>query len=305
MSYTLQQLRHFVAVAETGSISRAAERCHISQPSLSNSLKKLSDSLDCQLLVRLHNGVSLSADGDRFLRHAHQILSAVERAREEMLAAPRSLTGVLRLGVTDSFTGSLLPALLMQARQHFPKVALEVFENERAWMQSALLDDRIDLSLLLISHVDPNEAITIEPLIASPRKLWTSAEHPILQREAISLKDVAESDFILLDRDEHEQSARKYWQAYGLTPNIVLRSKSVEAIRSLVAEGYGLTILSDLTYREWSNDGARVVRRTLTDPIPSMDLGLAYRSGSASAPIVKAFIPFIKTFIRTFAARIG
>lgn len=305
MSYTLQQLRHFVAVAETGSVSRAAERCHISQPSLSSSLKNLGDSLASNLVTRHRNGVALTTDGERFLRHAQQILAAVDKATMDMVQSPRHLKGTLSIGVTETISGALVPLILMEGRRQFPEVNVEIIEDERPGVEQALMDGRIDFAVLLVSNIEATPGISVRPMLKSARKLWTSVEHPLLTQATISLRDVAEHGYILLDRDEHIQTALKYWNRYALTPRVILRTKSTEAIRSLVSEGFGVTILSDLTYREWSHEGGRIARRSLVEAIPSMDVGVAYRRGEPLTPIAQAFSDFLRTLMRTQASKLS
>lgn len=305
MSYTLQQLRHFVAVAETGSVSRAAERCHISQPSLSSSLKNLGDSLASNLVTRHRNGVALTTDGERFLRHAQQILAAVDKATMDMVQSPRHLKGTLSIGVTETISGALVPLILMEGRRQFPEVNVEIIEDERPGVEQALMDGRIDFAVLLVSNIEATPGISVRPMLKSARKLWTSVEHPLLTQATISLRDVAQHGYILLDRDEHIQTALKYWNRYALTPRVILRTKSTEAIRSLVSEGFGVTILSDLTYREWSHEGGRIARRSLVEAIPSMDVGVAYRRGEPLTPIAQAFSDFLRTLMRTQASKLS
>lgn len=305
MSYTLQQLRHFVAVAESGSVSRAAERCHISQPSLSSSLKNLGDSLASNLVTRHRNGVALTTDGERFLRHAQQILAAVDKATMDMVQSPRHLKGTLSIGVTETISGALVPLILMEGRRQFPEVNVEIIEDERPGVEQALMDGRIDFAVLLVSNIEATPGISVRPMLKSARKLWTSVEHPLLTQATISLRDVAEHGYILLDRDEHIQTALKYWNRYALTPRVILRTKSTEAIRSLVSEGFGVTILSDLTYREWSHEGGRIARRSLVEAIPSMDVGVAYRRGETLTPIAQAFSDFLRTLMRTQASKLS
>ncbi|WP_347557592.1 LysR family transcriptional regulator [Robbsia sp. KACC 23696] len=296
MSYTLQQLRHFAAVAETGSVSRAAEKCYISQPSLSASLKNLSELLGTPLFTRQRTGVALTAEGERFFKHTRQILQDVARADLDMRQQPTSVGGVVRIGVTETISGYLVPALLLESRRLFPDLDIQLVEDERRGIQRALLKREVDFALLLVSNMQPIDAISIRPLLDFPRKLWFSVDHPLRDRATISLQDVAEWDFYLLDKDEHVQTTKKYWASYGLAPKVVMKTKSPEAIRSLVANGLGVTILSDLTYREWSHEGGRIVRRTLSDPIPTMALGFAFRKDEILLPAVTHIVDMLRAF---------
>jgi DNA-binding transcriptional LysR family regulator len=213
-----------------------------------------------------------------------------------MIQKPGTLSGVVTIGVTETISGYLVPTLLMQARRLFPLLKITIVENEREGIQQALLKRQIDFALLLISNIDPVEEIAIKTLLRSSRKLWTSVDHPLLEKTAISLRDVAALDYILLDKDEHVQTAEKYWTSHKLRPNVVLTSKSIEAVRSMVAHRLGVTILSDLTYREWSHEGGRIVRRTLSDSIPTMDVGFGFRRGESLLPTVVAIADFLRSF---------
>jgi DNA-binding transcriptional LysR family regulator len=183
--------------------------------------------------------VFLTAEGERFLRHAHQILIDVDRATQDMLQKPGTLSGTVTIGVTETISGYLVPTLLMQARRRFPLLKIRIVENEREETQQALLGQKIDFALLLISNIDLVDEIAIKPLLRSPRKLWTSVDHLLLEKPSISLRDIVALDYILLDKDEHVQTAEKYWARHKLRPNIVFTSKSPEAVRSMVANGLG------------------------------------------------------------------
>ena len=98
--------------------------------------------------------------------------------------------------------------------------------------------------------------------------------------ETITLEDIAREPYVMLTVDEANQTASQYWKPTGLKPNIVFKTSSVEAVRSMVADGMGITILSDMVYRPWSLEGQRIEQRNVASPIPTMDVGVAWnRSG--------------------------
>ena len=95
--------------------------------------------------------------------------------------------------------------------------------------------------------------------------------------------------------DEHADTVGRYWRSFGLEPNVVFRSKSIEAVRSLVAKNLSVTILSDLVYRQWSHDGGRIRRRALSNAIPSMDLGLGYLRGAQLTSAANALANLLRS----------
>ena len=149
--------------------------------------------------------------------------------------------------------------------------------------RNQLVEITAEFAVVLVSNLSQDQDIAREPLLKSPRRLWTAWGHPLAECDTVSLADVAQVDFVQLDMDEHVDTMRRYWARYGLEPKVVFRSRSIEAVRSLVAKNLGVTILSDLVYRQWSHDGGRIRRRTLTDEVPSMDLGLAYLKAAVMA----------------------
>ncbi|EYS85757.1 LysR family transcriptional regulator [Cupriavidus sp. SK-4] len=274
---TLKQIQHFVAIAETGQVSRAAQRCNVSQSSMTASLKGLEDVVGAPLFSRHAAGVKLTAAGIRFLRHAQQIEAAVRDAVSAAAVTPSTVTGAIRLGVTETITAYVLPKLLPALEQKFPLLELEILERPRGDIEADIQAGKLDLALLLVSNLPQMHHIGCETLLRSPRQLWGHPDHPLMQLEQISLTDVARHDYILLDMDEHIATVIKYWGQYGLTPSVRLQSCSIEAVRSLVAAGRGVSILSDLVYRPWSLEGQRILRRGLSDRVPSMDVGLIWR----------------------------
>ena len=103
------------------------------------------------------------------------------------------------------------------------------------------------------------------------------AGHELVSAARITLADLADRDYIMLTVDEAGQTASRYWNRAGFQPKVVFSTSSVEAVRSMVAAGMGVTILSDMVYRHWSLDGQLIERRDLEDDIPTMDVGIAWK----------------------------
>jgi DNA-binding transcriptional LysR family regulator len=295
---TLKQLQYFVAIAETGQVSRAALRCHVSQSSMTASLKGLEDMLGVRLFTRHAGGVRLTEAGVRFLRHAQQIQDSVLDAVEALTVTSVEITGTVRMGVTETITAYVLPGLLHSVERKFPGVRLEVYERERSDIERGVLDGELDIALLLVSNLPRLNHVACETLLRSPRQLWGHPDHPLMHAERVGLADVAQHDYILLDMDEHICTVGKYWGQYGLSPKVRYQSRSIEAVRSLVAAGRGIAVLSDLVYRSWSLEGQRIVRRTLADKVPSMDVGLVWKIKPALPANVGAVRDFMGIALR-------
>lgn len=273
---TLKQLQHFIAIADTGQVSKAAQRCHVTQSSMTASLKGLEQSVGVSLFTRHASGVRLTDAGAVFLRHAQQVEAAMLDAVEAVAVRPSHASGPIRIGVTETISAYVLSPLIKALEKKFPRLEPVIIEDQRSAIEAGLRDGSLELAILLASNLPDADPLSCNPLIRSPRQLWGHPEHPLMSASRVCLADVAAHDYILLDMDEHVSTVDKYWGHYGLVAQPRFRSASIEAVRSLVAAGKGVTVLSDLVYRPWSLDGHRIVRRQLADPIPSMDLGLVW-----------------------------
>jgi len=301
MRVTLRQLEHFVAAAHTGQVSRAATRCFVSQPSLTTSLKNLEALLEVRLFTRHADGLRLTVPGETFLRHAEHVLATLDAAVQESRAATSAVTGRVRIPLTDTISQYLLPRILLPIQRQLPGIELEFIEEPREQIESKLHEGRYELALLLVSNLALVPGIRCETLHRSPRRLWTAMGHPLSARDRVSLKEIEPLPFILLDMDDHVRTVERYWGALGLKPNVVFKSKSIEAVRSLVAQNVGVTILSDLVYRSWSHDGGRIYRTKISQGAPSMDLGLAIRKDATLSKATQAVV----TVLRSLSERLN
>jgi DNA-binding transcriptional LysR family regulator len=123
----------------------------------------------------------------------------------------------------------------------------------------------------------------------------------LASRKSVSLDEIADQPFVLLDMDEHVATVNRYWGAIKLKPRVVFRTKSIEAVRSLVAQDVGVTILSDLVFRPWSHDGGRIRRIPMSGAVPSMDLGLAYRRDGSLSKATSACATTLRLLAKTVA----
>lgn len=287
---TLRQIRHFIAVAETGSISAAAQAVFISQSTLTGAIQQLEEEIGVSLFNRHAKGMSLTHQGHQFLRQAHLILATVDNAKRSLQQSTDQISGTLTIGVTSLVAGYYLANLLTRFQRAYPNVELRVMEDERPYIEHLLLNGEIDVGVLILSNLEDRHALQTEVLTHSPHRLWLPARHHLLERDDISLADVAAEPLIQLNVDEMDQNAQRIWQHAGLRPQVSLRSASTEAVRSLVAAGLGVSIQPDMTYRPWSLEGDIIEARSVVDLTRTLDVGLAWRRGSARPMLVDPFL---------------
>jgi DNA-binding transcriptional LysR family regulator len=286
MALTLRQLKYFVATAELGQISQAAIQLTISQSAVTNAIKELEDSLGTQLFMRTASGMTLTNTGRRFLNQAYTILSSVDEAMR-IPNLESTLTGTLTLAASYTVLGYFLPHHLQRLNTLYPQLTIQLHELNRESIEEGLIADRYDMAVLLTSNV-ANPELVLEPVIHSVRRLWLCAQHPLLKRENVTLADVAAEPFVMLTVDEAAFTASRYWNETPYRPNVKLRTSSVEAVRSMVANGSAVAILSDMVYRPWSLEGRRIETVQLRDPVPPMSVGLAWRRSAELSPAMHA-----------------
>lgn len=301
MKFTLRQLEFFIALAQTQQISKAASRCNISQSSMTVAMRNLEEATNNQLFLRHPKGITLTAAGERFLHHARKIINDSQLAIDDLLYQPQLATGTVSIGLAKTLSAYLLPAIITEVEQHFPLMTIHFIEQNPAGLIASLQQREIDFCLLLTSNIAHDSELKIETFIRSPRRLWVAQGHPLLSKPVIYLADVENEPFLLLDTDEYPDVIRDHWRAHGGQPNMTFSTTSFEAVRSLVAKGKGVTILSDLVYRPWSLEGLRVMRRVIEDSMTHMDVGAV--TLHAALPAEPASI--VLDYLRVMITRLG
>ncbi|SDJ17662.1 LysR family transcriptional regulator [Lutimaribacter saemankumensis] len=290
MSLTLKQLRYFVAAANQGSVSKAAHALSISQSAVTEAIKELEAFLGVQLFLRHSRGMTVTPEGQQFLRHAISILAEVTNASRVVSAGSRRVTGRLNLGVTSLTAGYVLSDVLSRYRRLNPDVEVTAVEDTGEYLEHLIVGGELDVAVMVTTHLRDSQALQSEILEVSPFRLWLPIDHRLNRQQSIALSDVAGEPLIVLDVDEMEQEAVKLLSAFGERPRIAFRTRSVEAVRSLVATGAGVALLPDLVYRPWSLEGDRIHSRDVSGALPVVQVGLVWRRGLAIPDAAREFV---------------
>ena len=291
---TFRQIRYFIAVAESGKISAAASMVGISPSVVTEAVSELETLSRMKLFQRQPRGLDLTYEGHRFLAHCRNILSAVEGANEALARPDSEMEGTLKLATTITVAGYFLAPFLSRFQRTFPNIQVRVMEEKRLNLEAGLIDGRHDLALMLVSNFSNRQKLLSHTLVHSMRRLWLPPKHPLLSQEIVTLADVAAQPYIQLLIDDAEFSTGAYWRAHNLQPNIIIRTESVEAMRSLIAHRQGVTILSDMMYRPWSLEGSRIEVREVAANIPTMNTGIVWPRAREPSAEVRAFIDFCR-----------
>jgi molybdate transport repressor ModE-like protein len=295
MAFSLRQVRYFVAIAETGSVSGAARQLSISQSTITEAIQELEHDLGFKLVERSPHGMGLTLKGYHFLRHAEKILAEVANARRALSDTAAVAEGRLQLGVTPLVAGYILADLLARFRRAFPHLDVAVVEDSRDYLEHLLIGGELDIAVMVLPPRASLLSLEAEIVEASPYRLWLPVGHPLTRAEAVGIGEFAGEPQILLAIDEIDETPRLAWQQLGIRPPIAFRTRSVEAIRSLVATGAGLAVLPDLTYRPWSLEGDKIEARPLKDRLPAVSVGIVWRRGSRLSAAASQFLATVQT----------
>jgi DNA-binding transcriptional LysR family regulator len=290
MAFTLRQLQYFVAVCEAGTVSGAAHTLSISQSAVTEAIKELEGDLGVVLFERHPRGLNITHKGHQFLRHATKILSEVSDARQAFEKTGEATTGRLNLGVTSLVAGYVLSDILARYRRANPAVSLSAIEDNGEYLEHLLIGGELDVAVMVISNLRDRVAMQAEILEVSPYRLWLPLGHRLAENESISLGDVSSEPLIMLTVDEIEEATVKLLGAFGARPHVAFRTRSVEAVRSLVATGAGVALLPDLVYRPWSLEGDRIESRDVSGALPVVQVGIVWRKGSELSRAARDFV---------------
>ena len=281
----LRQLRYFVAVAETLHFGRAARRLDISQPPLSRQVAAFEEELGVGLFERSTRGVRLTPAGAALLPRARRLLADADTIARGARELARGDVGLLDIGFLAASTYSVLPRLLSTFRRSRPGVRLVLTEATSDRQLVALADGSLDAGVLLPPVTDP--ALVWQPLVREPLVAALPAGRRWPPR--IDLARLAAEPFILFPRPAgaslHDLIVGACERA-GFTPRVEQEAVQMPTIVSLVAAGMGVALVPD-SLRHMRRTG--VVYRPLSDRIPPVEMGLAWREGDPTAALA-AFV---------------
>ena len=288
---TLRQFRYFVALAEGGSVASASRMLSIAQSALTKSLLELEGEIGSPLFVRSPKGMTLTPQGHRFLVGARKVIGSVADAlRLQAADAAGEISGVLSVGVTSLVAGYYLSELFSRFRRNCPAVEVYVTEDAPRFLEHLLIKGELDVAIMVSNALAEPQAMVAETLTRSQNRVWLPSNHPLTAQPEVTLADFAACDQIVLDADRIDDLMKGVWARHQLKPRVILRTSSLEAVRSLVGAGAGIAVLPDFLYRAWTLDAEHVEVRRLRDEVPTVDVGLVWRRGSGLKPAASEFI---------------
>src|SRR5271163_3060846 len=283
------QLRYVCAIADTGNFSRAAERCQIAQPSLSQQVLKLEEDLGAKLFDRLGRSVRLTEAGRAFLPYARSILSQMETARSSVADKCADVRGSVAVGVIPTIAPYLMPRYTTVFAKKYPEAKLRIVEETTPVLVEGLRDLSIDLAILALPlrHKD----LELFPLRTEPLFAVLPIDHPHARAESLALKDLRGEPFVML-RDGHcfrDLSIAACTRA-RIAPHIAFESGQFSSLLGMVAAGVGVSLVPEMAIDR--NVACRYVR--LSDPQATRTIVTAVLRGRSFNRVQQAFISGIR-----------
>ena len=277
---TLTELRYIVAVARERHFGRAAEACHVSQPTLSVAIKKLEEELDLKIFERGASEVSVTPLGEAIVRQAQAVIEQAAAIKEIAKRGKDPLHGPLRLGIIYTIGPYLLPELVRHAIELTPQMPLMLQENFTVRLLEMLRTGELDCAIL--AEPFPDAGLAIAPLYDEPFMVAVPSSHPLARRARISAPALKRETMLLLGtghcfRDHVlevcPEFARFSSDAEGIRKSF--EGSSLETIRYMVASGMGITVVPQLSVPRDGQPHVTFIR--FEDPVPSRRVVLAWR----------------------------
>jgi len=275
---TLTDLRYLVALARERHFGRAAESCHVSQPTLSVAIKKVEEELGVQLFERSATEVKITAVGQRIVNQAEKVLAEATLIPEIAAAGKDPLSGPLRIGVIYTIGPYLLPRLIPLMRKHAPRMPLVIQENFTHVLVERL--KRGELDVVILSLPFEEAGVVAQPLYDEPFRVLLPAGHRWADERTIAADRLADDQLLLLGagncfRDQVLEVCPQCRNVGGLQRT--LEGSSLETIRHMVATGLGVTILPSSAADDLPEKNALVAVRPFAEPQPTRRVALAWR----------------------------
>lgn len=294
---TLTELKYIVAVARERHFGRAAEKCFVSQPTLSVAIKKLEEELGVTLFERNATEVAVTPVGGRIVEQAQRVLEEADRIRHLAEQGKDDLAGPLRLGAIYTISPYLMPQLIPLLNKRAPKMPLLIQENFTAKLAEMLKNGDLDLVILSLPFSEPG--IVTHAVYEEPFRVVLPADHAWAKKTRIPAADLCRENLLLLSsgncfRDQVLQTCSGVARATDDSLQSSLEGSSLETIRHMVASGAGITVLPSSAADAKTTENRLIAVRPFAHPEPSRRVALAWRRSyprpGATAAVRKAIL---------------
>jgi len=282
----LRHIRYFLAVAEHRNFTRAAEALHGSQPTLSQQIRQLEDSLRVQLLDRSGRTIQLTDAGAAYVRYAQRALQDLEAGSRAIHDVQELSRGSLRLAMTPTFTAYLIGPLLEKYNRRYPNITLNILEMPQDRMEALLNEDALDVGIAFNDTHAPD--IETNVLFVEALAMMVGKSHPYAEkRAALTLPEFEREALVLLNEEfATRHYIDRYCRQHGVAPRIAMEVNSISAVIEIVQRSALATLLPAAIAREHS----QLCLVDLEPALPQRTAALLLRQGAYRSAAARAFI---------------
>ena len=287
----IHQLEYFVAVAETGGFSRAAERCNVAQPSLSQQIMKLEGEIGHPLFDRLGRKVALTDVGRQLLPRANAILGELQNIKVEIQTEIQEGFGTLTVGFIPTVAPFVLPRVIRRFSQDFPHATLEVHEGLTNELIQKIIDAELDVGITSLPI--GNKLIHTEELLSEPLLVASTQKYDVISRASIQVKELNSFPFIALS-EVHclGEQVQSFCYQQDLDLNIVCHTSQLTTVQNCVALGLGISLVPQALAISDRSD--QIVYRSVSDAPPQRKIAAATHAKRHVSFLARQFIEIVK-----------
>jgi len=298
----LRDLRYLVALADERHFGRAADRCFVSQPTLSAQIRKLEEYLGVALVERRPKRVSLTATGEKIVERARRLLLEADAIVEVAKTERDPLAGALRLALIPTVGPYLLPHVVRQLRRALPRLKLLLYEYQTGPLLGKLRDGELDLGILALPAAA--DGLATAELFDEPFTLAVPANHPLAARDRVRVADL-EGETLLLLEDGHclRDQALEVCSRIHLGDEQDYRATSLETLRQMVAAGHGVTLLPQLAAAAPVGTARGLRIKPFGNPPPVRTIGAVWRKSTTRQQAIDTVVATIRAAMKEESKR--
>lgn len=297
MTYNLNHLNYIVAVADTGSVQKAAENCFITPPAISSAIKHIEDLIGYKIFVRVHaRGLVPSSVGNDFILKARQLLKHSQKFEDDVMGLGDAVSGKVYIACYSITMPFLFPPIYHDVVNAYPRVYLSPYFGNQAQIIDHLLNGESDIAICYDMVTD--SSITFETIAELYPQVLLSANDPLSGQKSVSLLQLVKRDLIYLDLPVQGDFYLNLFYKQNLNPRILYRTDSFELIRCLVGLGAGYSFVFMPVTATPTYQHQQVISLPLEEQVPATNVCIAYSKDSITSRRVRAVVDICRKTIR-------
>jgi len=284
----LRSMQYIVTTADLLSFSKAAKQCNVSQPTLSEQIKKIEDLLDIIIFERSNKKVIITDEGREIVESARKILREMDNIKQISDNKKDPCGGTLSIGAFPTLAPYIFPTLVPRIKKHLPKIRLILVEEKTEQLLEKLREGQIDAALLALPIED--NSLNVRPLFIDKFFVALPPSHPLAEKESIGIKELSDHELLLLEEGHClRDQALEVCSKVGLETKENFRATSLETLRQMIKAGTGITFMPEIAISK-GETGIKYI--PFKKPIPTRTIALVWRKTTNREKLLKTIASF-------------